>query len=159
RGSRMNVTVIPPFELGQSIEFLNGFAPCAGDHHCERNRLITGGFAEGLPFVAHVTDRGRESDHLSLDVNWIDDHGDETAVVEWLSDFLSLSDDLTSLYEAASDDAPFEHVVEDLYGLHHVRFPTPFEAACWAALSQQTPMSLAKRQKQALIEACGRIVE
>ena len=155
----MKVTVVPPFDFAQSLESLSGFAPCAGDHYCERERLVTGGFVEELPFVAHVTAQNGEPERLSVDVRWIDDPGEEAAVAEWLSAFLSLDDDLTALYEAARDDPPFERIVQGLRGFHHVRFPTPFEAACWAALSQRTPMSLAKQQKQALVEVCGRIVE
>lgn len=155
----MNVEAVPPFEFGHSLRFLDGFTPCAGDHRCEPGRLVTGGFVDEQPFVADVSAESGAADRLAVDVHWVDEPGEESAVADWLSAFLSLDDDLTALYDAASEDPAFERVVQDLYGYHHVRFPTPFEAACWAALSQQTPMNLARQQKRTLVEACGRVVE
>lgn len=80
-----------------------------------------------------------ETDTLAVDIEWLDEGGDEAAVTTWLSGFLSLNDDLAPVYEAARDDPVFTQIVDTLYGLHHVRFSIPFEAACWTALSQQTP--------------------
>lgn len=144
-----------PFEFDQSLAFIQGFAPCSGDHITGDGRLTTGGYADDRPFVVRVTEAGPET--LDVEIEWLAGRGDEAAVAEWLRGFLSLDDDLTELYETADTDPAFERVVEDLYGYHHVRFTTPFEAACWAALSQRTPMQVARGLKRSLVEACGRI--
>jgi DNA-3-methyladenine glycosylase II len=100
-----------------------------------------------------------ETTELSVGIKWLGEPGDPSEVDSWLTAFLSLQDDLSPLYDAATGDDVFQAVVEDLYGRHHVRFPTPFECACWAALSQQTPMNLAKTQKRTLVEVAGQEVE
>ena len=155
--AKLTIEPVEPFDFEQSLAFLRGFIPCSGDHRCSTGSLTTGGFAEDLPFVARVT--SGDGGTLSVDVDWLENTGDLETVGNWLRAFLSLDDDLTVLYETAKSDPAFERVVDDLYGYHHVRFSTPFEAACWAALSQRTPMQVSKRLKRALVEACGRIVK
>lgn len=152
-----------PFDFEKTLAFVDGFAPCADDRLCRDGALVTGGYAAGDPFVATVrVDRPRAdhdgADALAVDVQWPVGEGDPAVVAGTLRRFLSLDDDLRPLYRAAAGDSAFAAVVESLYGYHHVRFPTPFEAACWAALSQRTPWSVAQRQKRALVEAAGRVV-
>lgn len=154
---RLTLEPAQPFDFDHSRWFLRGFLPCSGDHRCAGGALTTGGFAEGVPFVAEV--RESTTSGLAVDVEWLDGPGDPDAVATWLRAFLSLDDDLAGLYRPARDDPAFGRVVEDLHGYHHVRFSTPFEAACWAALSQRTPMAVAKRLKRSVVETCGRIVE
>jgi DNA-3-methyladenine glycosylase II len=69
--------------------------------------------------------------------------------------FLSLHDDLRPFYAIGLDDPPFAPVIERLYGYHQVKFLTPFENACWAVLTQRTPIPIAKQLKQALVERFG----
>lgn len=155
--SRLRLDPVEPFDFEQSLAFLRGFLPCAGDQVCSTTTLTTGGYAGGAPFVAEVAEGDGGS--LTADVDWLDAPGDLDAAGAWLRGFLSLDDDLIGLYETARSDPPFGRIVEALYGYHHVRFTTPFEAACWAALSQRTPMAVSKRLKRALVEACGRVVD
>jgi DNA-3-methyladenine glycosylase II len=63
------------------------------------------------------------------------------------------------MYEVATADEAMAPVVADLFGYHHLRFPTPFEAACWAALSRRTPPPVAAGLRDALVRAAGRVVE
>jgi DNA-3-methyladenine glycosylase II len=79
----------------------------------------------------------------------------EQAVVDHISSFLSLNDDLRPFYKIAGQDVNFTPVLRDLYGYHQVKFPTPFESACWAVLTQRNPMAMAQRMKQRLIEHYG----
>ncbi|WP_396612832.1 DNA-3-methyladenine glycosylase family protein [Haloferax sp. S1W] len=155
--AKLSIRPVEPFEFEQSLAFLRGFLPCSGDHRCSTHSLTVGGYADALPFVAVVTEDNEDT--LSVEVDWLETIGDLGAVGDWLRAFLSLDDDLTVLYETAKSDPAFERVVDDLYGYHHVRFSTPFEAACWAALSQRTPMQVSKHLKRVLVETCGRIVE
>lgn len=158
----LTVDVTAPYDFAQSRRFLEWFTPCAGDHACEDDRITTGGFANDRPFLARLEapeSPPAETTDLSVSVEWLSKPGDPSVVDAWLTAFLSLQDDLSPLYDAATGDDVFRAVIEDLYGLHHVRFPTPFECACWAAISQQTPMNLVKTQKQSLVEVAGRVVE
>ena len=69
--------------------------------------------------------------------------------------FLSIDDDLVAFYDRARSDPVVSPHVERLYGLHQVRFLTPFENACWAVMGQRTPLAIARRAKDAFIERFG----
>ena len=83
----------------------------------------------------------------------------QIAVVERMTFFLSLKDDLLPFYRIGQEDADFVPIIELLYGYHQVKFLTPFENACWAVLTQRNPMKIAQKIKQALIEKYGKHLE
>lgn len=83
----------------------------------------------------------------------------QNAVVERMSFFLSLKDDLQPFYRIGLEDADFAPKIEVLYGYHQVKFLTPFENACWAVLTQRNPMKMAQKTKQVLIEKYGNHLE
>lgn len=142
-----------PFAFSRSVSFLDRFAPCADGQVCRRGELVTGGFAPE-PFVAHLAPDG--PDAVRAHVDWLDDPGDGVAVADHVDSFLSLSDDPSPLYETAESDEAFAPVASELRGYHHVRFPTPFEAACWAALSRRAPARVAAERRAALVRELGR---
>ncbi len=80
-------------------------------------------------------------------------------VADRISFFLSLTDDLEQFYRTAINDPNFAPVLQKLYGLHQVKFLTPFECACWAVLSQRNQLSAARNAKQALLERYGTSLE
>jgi len=88
----------------------------------------------------------------------IDDHTKETAI-DRITFFLSLDDDLKPFYETGRKDQKFKPVIEQLYGYHQVKFPTPFEGTCWAILTQRNAMPIAKRMKAKLVESYGTSLE
>ena len=77
------------------------------------------------------------------------------AVVDRVGFFLSILDDLDPFYRIGYGDVDFAPVVQKLYGLHQVKFLTPFECACWAVLSQRYPLAAAQRAKKAIVEKFG----
>jgi DNA-3-methyladenine glycosylase II len=83
----------------------------------------------------------------------------ENAVVERITFFLSLKDDLQPFYRLGRADPDFAPIIEHLYGYHQVKFLTPFENACWAVLTQRNPMKIAQQTKQALVEKYGSSLE
>ena len=80
-------------------------------------------------------------------------------VIDRISFFLSLADDLDQFYRVAINDSNFAPILQKLYGLHQVKFFTPFECACWAVLSQRNQLSAARKAKQALLERFGTSLE
>jgi DNA-3-methyladenine glycosylase II len=80
-------------------------------------------------------------------------------VVDRVVFFLSLSDDLEQFYRIGYGDMDFAPVLQKLYGLHQVKFLTPFESACWAVLSQRYPAAAAQRTKQSITEKFGTSLE
>ena len=81
--------------------------------------------------------------------------GIRDAVIDRVSFFLSFSDDLEPFYRMGYGDVDFAPVLQQYYGLHHVKFITPFECASWAVLSQRYPMGAAQKVKQAIMERFG----
>lgn len=88
----------------------------------------------------------------------IDDHTKKTAI-DRITFFLSLDDNLLPFYETGQNDRKFKPVIEQLYGYHQVKFPTPFEGACWAILTQRNAMPIARRMKARLVESYGTSLE
>lgn len=72
-----------------------------------------------------------------------------------ISFFLSLEDDLNPFYQIAESDSKFHSVVKNLWGFHHVKFPSLLEAAIWAILSQRAPIPIAHKMKRRLIQRFG----
>ena len=85
--------------------------------------------------------------------------GVRDAVVDRIGFFLSLEDDLEQFYRIGYGDMDFAPLLQKLYGLHQVKFLTPFESACWAVLSQRYPAAAAQRTKQAITEKFGTSLE
>jgi len=85
--------------------------------------------------------------------------GIRDAVADRIEFFLSLIDDLEQFYRIGYGDVDFAPVLQRLYGLHQVKFLTPFESACWAVLSQRYPAAAAQRTKQAITEKFGTNLE
>jgi DNA-3-methyladenine glycosylase II len=80
----------------------------------------------------------------------------EDSVVERISFFLSLGDDVKPFYSIAEkDDARFYPLIERSWGLHQVKFPTLMEICCWAVIVQRVQRPVALRMKRALTERFG----
>ena len=73
--------------------------------------------------------------------------------------FLSLDDDLAPFYALGQADLPFKPILASHYGLHHVKFLTLAEIACWAILTQHTAIPIARKLKQALVAEYGSRLE
>ena len=79
----------------------------------------------------------------------------ESELLDRIKFFLSLDDDLKPFYNHGLKDDAFKLVIDKLYGLHQVKFLTPFEAAAWAVLSQRISMKVAHIMKDRLIQSVG----
>jgi DNA-3-methyladenine glycosylase II len=66
-----------------------------------------------------------------------------------------LDDDLKPFYSHGLDDNDFKSVINKLYGLHQVKFLTPFESAGWAVLSQRISMKAAHTIKERFTRSVG----
>ncbi len=83
----------------------------------------------------------------------------KSALLDRIRFYLSLDDDLKPFYDLGSEDPNFAPVLDELYGLHQVKFLTPFEAAAWAVLSQRISMKVAHKMKNKLTEAAGNSIQ
>src|SRR5215212_444189 len=148
----------PPFDFDKSLDFLGFFAPMEGEQVLAARALAKAVLLDGQIVVFEIAVSGSiEQPRLAYTL-----HSDQPisdairlAAEDRIAFFLSLNDDLRPFYAIGLDDQLFAPVIQRLYGYHQVKFLTPFENACWAVLTQRTPIPIAKKLKQALVERFG----
>ena len=148
----------PPFDFAKSLDFLGIFPPMREDQTVSELSMTKAVRVGGRAIVFQLKPTGTIK-MPGLKYTLFADHpfsrGLTEVVIDRISFFLSLSDDLEQFYRIAINDSNFAPVLQKLYGLHQVKFLTPFECACWAVLSQRNQLSAARRAKQALLERFG----
>ena len=151
----------PPFDFDKSLNFLGVFMPTKQEQTVSSHTLTKAISIDGQTIVFQLISSGTiENPQLEYTLFSEKPISEETqsAVVERMTFFLSLRDDLQPFYRIGREDADFAPIIEILYGYHQVKFLTPFENACWAVLTQRNPMKIAQKTKQALIEKYGTLV-
>lgn len=145
-----------PFDFKQSLNFIDNFFPSGHDYLILENQLKT---AVQLEYtVGFKIESTGTVDEPVLNYELFSEHFDKDTkdkLVDRITFFLSLNDDLKPFYQKAKDDHVFEKIVDDLYGLHQVKFLTPFEAAGWAILSQRISMNVSRKMKEKLTNHVG----
>jgi DNA-3-methyladenine glycosylase II len=153
---------IPPFDFAKSLDFLGVFPPMQEDQTVSELSMTKAVRVGGRAIVFQLKPTGTIK-MPGLRYTLFADHpfsrGLTEVVIDRISFFLSLSDDLDQFYRVAINDSNFAPVLQKLYGLHQVKFLTPFECACWAVLSQRNQLSAARKAKQALLERFGTSLE
>src|SRR2546422_9156815 len=150
------------FAFAKSLDFVRAFPPMRDDQKIDELSLTRAVCIGGQTVIFNVRSTGlikspRLKYTLSSDRSLTP--GVRDAVVDRIGFFLSLSDDLEQFYRIGYGDVDFAPVLQRLYGLHQVKFLTPFESACWAVLSQRYPAAAAQRTKQAITEKFGTSLE
>ena len=156
------LTPTPPFDFDKSLNFLGVFMPTRQEQTISSHMLIKAISIDGRPIVFQVNSIGTiESPQLEYTLFSAEplSGGLHQIVVERITFFLSLEDDLQPFYRIGREDVDFAPLIDYLYGYHQVKFLTPFENACWAVLTQRNPMNMAQKTKQALIEKYGNRLE
>jgi DNA-3-methyladenine glycosylase II len=153
---------IPPFDFAKSLDFLGVFPPMREDQTVSELSMTKAVRVGGRAIVFQLKPTGTIK-MPGLTYTLFADHpfsrGLTEVVIDRISFFLSLSDDLDQFYRMGINDSSFAPVLQKLYGLHQVKFLTPFECACWAVLSQRNQLSAARKAKQALLERFGTSLE
>jgi DNA-3-methyladenine glycosylase II len=150
------LTPAPPFDFDKSLDFLQGFSPTRDEQSLAARLLTKAIMVAGQPVVFQARSSG-SVEAPRLDYTLYSEKplpaAELAAARDRLSFFLSLDDDLRPFYALA--DPAFAPEVRRLYGFHQVKFPTPFENAAWAVLSQRAPIPVARKLKQAVVERFG----
>jgi DNA-3-methyladenine glycosylase II len=150
-----------PFELRHSLAFLGGFGPMRDEQRIARGVLTKAVMVQGQAVVWRVFqlqpdgDRAAPGLRCALYSERPIDADTDRAAVERLAFFLSTDEDLGPFYAMAARDAALAPVVQRLRGLHHVKFPSPFEAACWGVLNQRIGVAASRRMKDAISQTLG----
>lgn len=156
------LTPTPPFDFSKSLQFLGIFGPTKNEQTVSTHSLTKAISIDGQTVVFQLTSIGT-TEKPGLEYTLFSakpfSQAMENAVVERITFFLSLKDDLQPFYHLGREDPDFAPIIEHLYGYHQVKFLTPFENACWAVLTQRNPMKIAQQTKQALVEKYGSSLE
>jgi DNA-3-methyladenine glycosylase II len=152
---------VAPFDFQKTLEFIEGFRPLAGEQRVGDGALTKAIMVDGRTVVFRVRDEPGKETGLRYELFSEEKLPEATAgrVAERISFSLSLDDYVKPFYDIARNDSKFYPTVRELWGLHHVKFPTLLEISCWAILAQRVQMPVAKRMKQAIIEKFGGSLE
>ncbi len=138
----------PPFDLAQTLAFLNAFPPLRDEQTIASSTLTTAIMVNGQPIGLRVTSAGKIEEPCLAYTLYANDPLDAATIAvaeDRLTFFLGLDNDLRPFHAIGQADPAFAPVIGQLYGYHPLKFPTPFENACWAVLTQRTPMAVATR--------------
>jgi DNA-3-methyladenine glycosylase II len=152
----------PPFDFAKSMDFLGMFPPMQEDQTMSEVSLTKAIRVGGRTIVFQLKPTGTikmPALRYTLFSDHSFSHGLTDVILDRISFFLSLNDDLDQFYRIAINDTNFAPILQKLYGLHQVKFLTPFESACWAVLSQRNQLNAARKAKQALLEKYGTSLE
>jgi len=147
-----------PFDFSKSMNFMNMFAPSNGEQILNEQYFTKAVYIKDQTLGFKLTDQGTvEKPALSYtffsDKTITDDIKSE--LLDRIKFYLSLDDDLKPFYSHGLDDNAFKSVINKLYGLHQVKFLTPFEGAGWAVLSQRISMKAAHTIKERFTRSVG----
>ena len=153
------LSATPPFDFAQTLRFIAAFTPMAGEQQIGDGALRKAVMVEQSPVVFTVDAMG-EAEQPALRYSLASaaplTEALQRAAADRIRFFLSLDDDLRPFYAAArASDPAFLPVIQRLHGFHQMKFLTPFENACWAVLTQRTPMAVAHALKQRLVARFG----
>jgi len=153
-----NLIPTAPFDFAKTLTFLGHFRPAMGEQAIGEGTLTKAVMRHGRLIVFRLASIGTlENPELTYTLySETDlDEASRADVLEKISFFLSLKDDLEPFYAIGQDDPAFASIIHDLYGYHQVKFLTPFENACWAILSQRNSISVSRGMKDRLTVRYG----
>lgn len=156
--TRHILTPRTPFDYRHTLAFIRGFSPMHGEQSIDGDELTKAVSLRGRAVAFRVRPRG-DGAQPRLEVTL---HTDEPlsdplrrAALERIGGVLGLHDDLETFYAVAARDPAFAPLTARYRGLRHVRFPSPFEAACWGVINQRVAQAVARRWKEALTRRAG----
>ena len=149
---------VPPFDLSRSLSFLRGFAPTQGEQLVTATSLTKAILCGGETVAFRVRQKG-DRERPTLDVDLLSSQalgaGRWRDVLGRVRAMLSCDEGLAPFYAMAAADRAMAPLVGRLRGLHHVRFPSAFEAACWGVINQRIQLPVARAMKDALVRRAG----
>lgn len=155
--ARFVLTPRGEFSLAKAIRFLQSFAPLSGRDGDDPDEALRLGFcaeADWRPVAVRVRQVARGRVTAS-----VEGAADPDPLRRQLERMLSLDVDATALPGAVAGDGVASALVERFRGLRPVCFASPWEAACWAVLSQRVRTTQAARIRRRLCDELGRSFE
>lgn len=150
-----DIRIVPrgPFSLAAASRFLAGFGPTRRDDPDPEGRLHLAFSLDGSGEPAGVSLSQPEPEGAI--VGEVVGDAAPDAVRRQAERILSLDLDGSGFAEILGSEPVLGRISRDLGGLRPVQFPSPFEAAVWAVLSQRTRMAQAAAARRRLAERLG----
>lgn len=148
----------PPYRFEHSAHFLECFLPAAGEQEVRRDFIGKAFRCSGHTVWCELRGAKERVEARLVSERPLPAAATER-VLQRLAFFLSLDDDLLPFYALAREDPALVPALALLDGYHQVKFPTAFEAACWAILTQRCPIPVARRRKDRITERWGGALE
>ena len=156
------LTATAPFDFEKSLTFIGDFLPTYGEQ-----TMIDGIFTKAI-LMDGYTVAFRLASKGTIDAPLVEytlysksplPAQVKQTVLERISFFLSLKDDLSEFYAIGYKDPHFAPIIERWYGLHQVKFLTLAEIGCWAVLTQRVAIPIAAKIKHRIVENYGDSIE
>jgi DNA-3-methyladenine glycosylase II len=139
---QLTIATSKPFSFDQTLRFMARFPPCQANYIVDKDSL-TGAVAIDHKAVTFTLDR-----NLTLETT------DRRALPK-VASMIGANDDVEAFYAAAQGDKPMMRRIDQLHGLHHVRFLTIAEIAVYSVLMQRAPITIASSLLRRFREAFG----
>lgn len=149
---------VAPFNFSLSLNFISMFPSTQNEQTISNISLTKAVYLKNRTLAFKLINEGTTSKPiLSYTIYSTEEINEEIKIefIDRIKFYLSLDDNLKSFYAIGKKDPYFKSIINDLYGLHQVKFLTPFEAAAWAVLSQRINMKAAHSMKDKITEAFG----
>lgn len=149
-----------PFEFAKSLAFARGFGSMGGQQEVGADSITRAVMVEGQVVAFTVREgKGAKLEYELFSSARISDKAAKEMAGR-IAFFLSLDDDVARFYSIAKEKDPrFYPLVESAWGLHHVKFLTFLEIACWALINQRIQRPIALRIKRSMTERFGGSLE
>ncbi|MCX5746937.1 MAG: hypothetical protein NT062_31080 [Proteobacteria bacterium] len=145
-----------PFSLAQAITFIQRFAPIKADYVVTPTSVTAAVVREGRGHWFTLRDDRPEGGpgEVTLELS----PRAPASVARLAARFVGAHEDVRAFYAAAEGDPPMRALVQELHGLHHVRFLTLEEIAVYCVMMQRTPIARAAAMKRRFVAQFGRPV-
>ena len=149
-----------PFEFSRSLAFASGFGSMGGQQEVDADSMTRAVMLDGQVVAFTVKEgKGGRLEYRLFSSEPISDKAAKEMGAR-IAFFLSLDDDVGQFYSIAREkDQKFYPLVESAWGLHHVKFLTFLEIACWALINQRIQRPIALRIRRSLTERFGGSLE
>lgn len=155
-----SLRAVRPFEFQRSVDFVQRFSPMTGEQTAAEGTITKALMVDGEVVIFRVmSPPGSPELSYQLFAEESIDERTNRDIAKRIAFIFSLEDEVGQFYAMAEKDGPYYSKVRELWGLHHVKFPSMLEISCWAIINQRIHRSIALRMKRALTERYGRSLE
>lgn len=146
----LTLTTTRPFSFPRALEFMGRFPACRDACLLAPDHVTT---AVAVGDRAHAFTLRERGGNVVLETSA--PRATHAPLQRHAEHLLGARDDLAPFYAAADGDAPIAKLIDQLHGLHHVRFPTLADAVVYAILMQRAPMNVAAALRRKFLAGLG----